>query len=859
MFKLSTVALTVLLFLSTSLWASEAQITNLPPNVSIYQLDNGMQVLMIENPALPMVGVNVVVKVGSAYETFATSGMSHMLEHLLFNGTTTRTQKQLYDDVDLIGGYNNANTSDYYTNFMMVTPAENIRKGMEIQADMLFHSTLPLNKYKKEKGIVLEEISKTLADPDEQAERNILSVLFKGHALSLPTLGTYSTIEAMPRDAVCKFYKNNYVPNNMLLSVIGNFNSAQMLKWINDIYGKATPGVIQREPLPDWSVGFDKTHLQIPVPGSVYHRFYAGKTPLLQLFYSITGKHDPVFFELLDKKLNKLAQSIKPQLGADVRNVRMQTRTTPVANFVQVTLALKAPLKSYDSLMTKINTLLDKTDFAFTKEEILAEANKAKTAFLKNIEKPHMFGIYNAHQIAINGFESVLNSYNSTIYTQAATELKSLKIDHQPIILIQLPENTTSASIKEQPLVTKLFPGGNGNPTLIVKQNKASNLLAIHYLFKHKAPLESKFGKDAARILHDCFGQRMRSKANLKVSAQFGLTLKVNDNPYIPMDDIYMNPDFGYIRVEALNNDIQGLIQYLNAQMKNFIPTEAEFKQAKAKLSGPNPMMMMGRGNPAKKLFKKLYQKEIYEASSYKPASSELTYKRLLEFAKQYFQPGNMIISVVSSAAPEDVAKWFDGFTGQPWPNEPKPYMRTLRLHDRPVTIEKQGGGSRSYLFYGFTEPIDSIDEPALQALSLILGDKIVFDIREKQGMAYRLSAGISMRNGRALFYIEQGTRPKNVDKLVPQYPGFFSPKILKDVKEKDLQKSINMYLGRMMFRRLSSINQAYYLGTSYYFHKDIHYDEQFLQNLKNVTLQDVKRVAKKYLHVKNPVLIIVR
>ncbi len=155
-------------------------INKLPQGVSIYRLDNGIQVLLIEKPASPMVGINTVVKVGSAYETFATSGMSHMLEHLLFNGTNSMTQKQLYDAVDKIGGYNNANTSEYYTNFMMVTPADNIEAGMKIQADMLFHSTLPKKKFKKEKKIVLEEIAKTLANPDAQVQRNVNLILFKG-------------------------------------------------------------------------------------------------------------------------------------------------------------------------------------------------------------------------------------------------------------------------------------------------------------------------------------------------------------------------------------------------------------------------------------------------------------------------------------------------------------------------------------------------------------------------------------------------------------------------------------------------------------------------------------------------------
>jgi len=127
----------LLLILINSVFSVHSIEIEIPPKgVSIHLLDNGIKVLLIENPALPMVGINTVVKVGSAYETYASSGMSHMLEHLLFNGTTEWTQKQLYDMSDKIGGYNNANTSDYYTNYMMVTPADKIKAGMEIQAGM---------------------------------------------------------------------------------------------------------------------------------------------------------------------------------------------------------------------------------------------------------------------------------------------------------------------------------------------------------------------------------------------------------------------------------------------------------------------------------------------------------------------------------------------------------------------------------------------------------------------------------------------------------------------------------------------------------------------------------------------------
>jgi predicted Zn-dependent peptidase len=125
--------------------------------------------------------------------------------------------------------------------------------------------------------------------------------------------------------------------------------------------------------------------------------------------------------------------------------------------------------------------------------------------------------------------------------------------------------------------------------------------------------------------------------------------------------------------------------------------------------------------------------------------------------------------------------------------------------------------------------------------------------------MAYNMSAGIEIIKDKALFYISQGTRPQNVDKLAPQYPKFFQMAAVDTVTQADLDKSINMYLGRMMFRRLSSINQAFYLGSSLYFNNDANYDKQFLENLKKTKLADIKNVAKKYMNIINPASLIVR
>ncbi len=381
--------------------------------------------------------------------------------------------------------------------------------------------------------------------------------------------------------------------------------------------------------------------------------------------------------------------------------------------------------------------------------------------------------------------------------------------------------------------------------------------MAIHYLFKHKASIESQFGKNAAKILHDCFGQRLKSDENKLITTKFGLSFKVNDNPWFPMDNIYLHPDFGYIRVEALADDVHAVINFLNDQMNNFKPTEEEFNKAFEKFNSKNPMM--GGGNKAKKFFEKTYSDAIYQKPPFTKNDSTVSYEAIISFTKKYFHAGNAIVSVVSPEDPKTIESLFTNFVGQPIRNEMPAYSKKLQNNEKPVTTEKEFDSERAYLFWGFIKDINTDDKAALTALSLILSDRIVFDIREKQGMAYRIRAGIVLNDDKALFRINQGTRPKNVDVLVPQYPGFFTMKTLEGLTEDDVQKSINMYLGRMMFRRLSSINQAYYLATSLYFHGDINYDANFLEQLKNVKLDDVLSVAKKYMKVEKPIQVIVR
>ncbi|MFQ6605881.1 MAG: M16 family metallopeptidase [Fidelibacterota bacterium] len=844
----------ILTLVSLTLLAAQGKI---PSNFSVHTLDNGLQVLLIENPALPMVGVNVVVKTGSAYETFTTNGMSHMLEHLLFNGTTSRTQEELYTATDLIGGYNNANTGEYYTNYMMVTPSQFIIEGMEIQADMLFNSTLPEEKFAKEKGIVLEEIARSLGDPDVQRDRNLRAVLYAGHALSLPTLGTYSTIESLNRDDVMEYYKANYVPNNMILTAVGNFNAAEMLENIKSIYGPYAPGNVLRPENTELATGFHFS--RNPSQPRVLYRSYGGDDVVEEMVYRLpddfTREHITLLDETLDEQVETIEEKLKESYSPPLKSLKYTFYSSPVANYLVFTLK-SGPEAPGESIAEALQKRLKALRFGISKQEIATLLTRERTQFLKSLEKPHMFGIYNAGRIAESEIDAIFTLLDPA-YNDAAATLRTYRLTVPVWIMIQAPEAATADDTTA--VVTRLFPADPGQSVLIVKQNSASQLLAIHYMFRHKAYFESQYGADAARILHDCFGQRMKSERMQKKAGRFGFTFTVNDNPHIPMDDIYLHPDFGYIRVEGLADDLEHAIGFLTDQINAYIPTEDEFRKAQDKFSEESENRHSS--NRARKLFDETYQDVIFQLDPYVEKPDSLTYENLVKFTRDYFRPANQIISVVTPADPDQTAAYFTAEASTtPGPEIPQTaYEPALKTITKPVTIEKEAQGEQTYLFWGFIHDLDPADAPALKALSLVLGNKIVFDVREKQGMAYRMRAGIDMVQDKALFYIRLGTRPANADRLTPQFPGFFSTNMLQDVTDEDVTKAINMYLGRMMFRRLSSINQAYYLANSYYFHNDIDYDRDFHDQLRNITRDDIMAVGEKYLQTEIPISIIVR
>jgi predicted Zn-dependent peptidase len=326
------------------------------------------------------------------------------------------------------------------------------------------------------------------------------------------------------------------------------------------------------------------------------------------------------------------------------------------------------------------------------------------------------------------------------------------------------------------------------------------------------------------------------------------------------MDNIYLHPDFSYIRAEGLADNIEEGIRFLNELLSTFSPTSEEYTKSVAKRNRIDGMSMPG--DQSRQLFEDTYTELIYHPNPYETEQQKLTYESLQQFARTFLQPANVIISVVSPGEVKSISEFVQQtytFAGQTEKLDDPVVDKKLRVPQESVAKELSGGGEQAFIFWGFIKTVEPEHRAALKALSLLLRDKITFDVREKQGRAYRMSSGIEQHDNNALFFLRLGTRPENVDPILSQVTGFFSTNYLENLSDEEVTKAINMYLGRMMFRRLSSINQAYYLAHSEYFHQDINYDERSLDQLQQVTLDDVREVAELYLKNINPVSVVVR
>ena len=267
-------------------------------------LSNGLRVLFLESRSNPMVASTVAVLSGVRDETPATNGASHFLEHMLFDGTISRSQEQIQRDVEFIGGYNNATTRDEVTLFMMLVHRDKLAPALDIQFDMLFHSTIPADAFERERKVVLEELARDSSDPGYGPEQFFKSRYYAGTARAMPVLGSAASVGKVTRDAVYAHYVEHYRPERMVLFLAGDFDRSAVRPLLEKTFGaaraaggssdtgKGTAGSARAASRPDTPIG-----PPAPVRGSgrpgLYREHIDGERGYLKIGIPAPGIGDP--------------------------------------------------------------------------------------------------------------------------------------------------------------------------------------------------------------------------------------------------------------------------------------------------------------------------------------------------------------------------------------------------------------------------------------------------------------------------------------------------------------------------------------------------------------------------------------
>ncbi|HWA28969.1 MAG TPA: pitrilysin family protein [Lacunisphaera sp.] len=209
-------------------------------SVDRYTLPNGLTVLLKNDTAAPVSSVQVWVKTGSIHEgANLGAGLSHYLEHMLFKGTERRAGREISATVQAHGGYINAYTTFDRTVYYIDVPANHTSVAIDLLADAVLHSILPADEVAKEKDVILREIDMCLDDPDQRLSQALFETAFRAHPYRQPIIGHRDVFAAVTRDDLLAYYRTRYVPNNLVVVVVGDFDPAATRVAIAEHFGKA--------------------------------------------------------------------------------------------------------------------------------------------------------------------------------------------------------------------------------------------------------------------------------------------------------------------------------------------------------------------------------------------------------------------------------------------------------------------------------------------------------------------------------------------------------------------------------------------------------------------------------------------
>lgn len=281
-------------------------------SIHSYSLDNGLNIYIKPDSRAPVVLSQIWYKVGSTYEPKGLTGISHMLEHMMFKGTDKYTKEQMNSLVENNGGVQNAFTSFDYTAYYQFWHKKNLELSLSLESSRMSNLLFDESEFKPEKKVVLEERSLRVDDKAfSYAFEQFMQLAYKNNSRHVPIIGWREDIEGYTLANLKDWYQQHYAPNNASIVIVGDVNPADTYKMIKEYFGSIPKSQLQQtKPEPSISnIGNRHTQIQ-KSPNDTSATIMGYITPSLTTDYQ---DNDPFALMILNSILGDADASILQQ------------------------------------------------------------------------------------------------------------------------------------------------------------------------------------------------------------------------------------------------------------------------------------------------------------------------------------------------------------------------------------------------------------------------------------------------------------------------------------------------------------------------------------------------------------------
>jgi len=831
----------------------------------IFTYPNGLTLIVEENKGAPVASVQAWCNTGSIHEgKLLGAGLSHILEHMLFKGTTSRAPGVIASQVQDQGGYINAYTSYDRTVYWIDVPAKGASKAVDILADAMMNATLPEAEYNKEQEVIRREFAMGYDNPDRTASLLLFRSAYHVSPFKEPVIGHLDIYNKLTRQDVLDYYKRRYVPNNLCFVVVGDVNASEIRDQLGNFFEKhprvaLEPVTVAEEPpqlgkqvaRDTFPTDLSRMNIAWRAPGAT-----SPDAPAVEVLSAILGAGTSSILntEVREKK------GLVHQIGAGLYTL------TPKEGLIYVG-AVADPSKR-DAAEKEIFSQIEKV----SRDGVTpAELEKAKKGLLSE----HYHGLTTMRGRASdygNGWLMTGNAEYGKRYLESIEKVTpedvrrvaTLYLKPEGLTVTSLdpiavakdhPDSTPKSVESENNIQKEVLP--NGLRVLIHQDNRLP-LVSIIAAFRGGLLAESPEKNGVSQLAASTIvkGTKTRSAQQIAESVEHvGGSIGASSG----------NNSFS-VAVEVMKDDVPLGMQILSDVLLN-----ATFPEGEVSLERDSQLAAIKAEDDqitstARNLLKpRLYGNHPYALrSSGSPGSvSKLTSTDLKAYRDKLVVGKNGVLSIFGAVNPSEVLalakKDFGSLPSGEATLEHPPVSSPLK---ESVEASAERQKQQAVIMRGFLgTTVDAEDRPALELIeeaSSDLGSRFFVRIREKLGLAYFVGASNSagLAPGAFVFYL--GTDPKKVELAKHEFNDEIDKLANDGLTQEELDRAKAKLLGAEAIRNQSSAALGGMCATNELLGLGFDHDKVRKAEIEKVTLEDTKRIANKYFRDAKSVEVIV-